>query len=134
MKKKTAQQESKSLKTFYLYALAVCLFICISLAIKGFFIVQQSKFDPAHDFTVAVTQGQNVKEVIAFHTQTPSMTILTIEDNNIPYAALAKIYGIGTQGYIQEDGRMSEKSDISSFLWSSILHTTQWRSKFTIID
>lgn len=132
--KKAAQQKSKSLKTFYLYAVVVGLLICLSLLIKGFFIIQQSKFDPAHDFTLAVTRQGSVKEVIAFHTQTPSVVLLVIKDRTVPYETLARDYGIAVDGYVQVGNDMPLGTDVTAFLWTSLLHTALWQSDLTVLD
>src|SRR5438045_6460371 len=97
---KAAQHDNKSLKTFYLYAAVVLILICLSLLIKLIYIYQQSRFDPAHDFILAVVQQKSVKEIIAFHPQTPAFSLLLIQENGIPYDQLAKQYGIATDGYI----------------------------------
>jgi len=130
--KNPAHSERNSLKTFYLYILLVLCVICIALLIKGFFIIQQSKFDPSHDFTLAVTEQGKVKELISFHPQVPSLESLLIQDNP-PYQSLAKDYGIHTDGYIQVDDN-NFSSDVTAFMWASVLHTDIWQSNLTIID
>jgi hypothetical protein len=131
--KKAAHQTSSSLKTVYLYLFIVFICIVISLILKGIFIIQQSKFDPAHHFTLAVTQHNQVKEIISFNPQTPAVWGLIIT-NNIAYMDLVKKYGITTDGYIQVDNATFSKSDIISFLWSSIAHTELWKSNITLFD
>lgn len=132
--KKAAQTENKSLKTFYLYLFAVILIIIISLLIKGVFIIQQSKFDGSHDFILAVTEQNDVKEIIAFHPQISAISALIIQDNNISYGTLAKDYGIPTDGYIGVKGNSDIGSDVTAFIWSSILYTASWQSNLTAYD
>jgi len=131
--KKTAEQKSNSLKTVYLYFFIVFICIVVSLVIKGVFIIQQSKFDPAHHFTLAVTKDNKVKEIIAFNPQTPAVWVLSV-DKNIPYTDLARKYGITTDGYIQVGDSVTPGSDVIGFLWSSITHTGLWRSDITLFD
>lgn len=130
--KKAAHNESNSLKTFYLYLFIVLVLILISSLIKGFFIFQQSKYNPSHDFTIAVVVQKNVKEVIAFHPQIPSIAILTIQ-NTVPYTSLAKSYGISTDAYIQSNTN-DIPSDVATFMWSSLLHTADWQTNLTAYD
>lgn len=130
---KKAVHESKSLKTFYIYAILVLILIVISMAIKGFFIIEQSKFDPSHQFTLAVISQNNVKEIISFQPQNPSIAILDITDNGLPYGTLAKNYGIAADGYIQGID-LSPSNDTTSLLWASIIHTATWHSDLTIVD
>ena len=132
--KKTAPTENKSLKTFYLYLFAVILLIAAALFIKGIIIVKDSKFDASHDFALAVTENNDVKEIIAFHPQVPSITVLSIKDNKIPYFVLAKDYGIATDGYIQIANSSDINTDATAFMWSSFLHTDSWQTNLTILD
>lgn len=132
--KKTAQEESKSLKTFYLYLLAVIAIILIALLVKAFFIIQGSRFDGSHDFIIAVTEHNKIKDIIAFHPQIASTTDLVIEDTNIYYANLAKNYGITPDGYIQVQNNSEVDEDLTAFMWSSIVHTTDWKSNLTVFD
>lgn len=132
--KKVTQVKNKSLKTFYLYAILVLIVILSSLVIKSIFIFEQSKFDPSHQFTLAIIQGKDIKEVISFHPQTPSLSILSIDDSDIPYEGLAKKYGIETDGYIKGDTPMPLSEDTTAFLWTSLLPTTNWQSNLTVID
>jgi len=125
---------SKSLKTFYLYTIIVFIVIGISLSVKAFFIMQQSKVDPAHNFTLVVLKHQRVKEIISFHPQTPSLSILVVRDNAIAYTMLAKVYGIVSDGYIQIDDGMPLGTDVTTSLWASFLHTSIWQSDLTVFD
>jgi len=132
--KKTAQTENKSLKTFYLYLFIVILAIAAALLIKGVIVVKDSKFDSSHDFTLAVTENNDVKEIIAFHPQVPAVGVLSIQDNKIPYSVLAKDYGIATDGYIQVNNASDISTDATAFIWSSLLHTTSWQTNLTALD
>jgi hypothetical protein len=133
MKRKVTVHESKSLKTLYLYALVVLTLIGISLAIKSFYIFQESKFNSAHDFTVALIQQKSVKEIVAFHPETPSISILSMQ-SKIPYDALTQEYGIATDGYIQTQDSVGIETNLTTFLWSSLLHTASWQSNLTVFD
>ncbi len=132
--KKAAPTESKSLKTFYLYLLIVIILVGISLIIKGIFIIQQSKFDASHDFTIAITKHEKVKEIIAFHPQVPAISVLAIKDNNVPYSALAKDYGITPDGYIQVGDNTPVGTDVTALMWLSVVHTASWQCNVTIFD
>ena len=131
--KKAAHHESKSLKTFYVYLGVVLLLICASLVIKMLYIFQESKFDPAHNFTLAIVDGKQVREIVAFHPETPSMSLLRIKDSAIPYDNLAKSYGIATDGYILTPG-VAQDADVTNFLYKALLHMSTWQSNLTILD
>jgi len=132
--KNAAQNESKSLKTFYLYLFLVILVIVVALIIKGIFIIRQSRFDGSHDFTLAVTEQNKVKEIIAFQPQVPAISTLVIQDNNIPYVTLAKDYGITPDGYIQVQNNSDIGTDTTTFMWSTIIHSADWKANLTAFD
>lgn len=92
MKRKSVEKESKSLKTFYLYAALVFLVIVIALCIKLVFIFYASKFDAVHHFTVAITKEQQVKQIISFSPQIPSLAVLNVKDKGVSYASLGSNY------------------------------------------
>jgi LytR cell envelope-related transcriptional attenuator len=132
--KNAASYTSKSLRTFYLYIVIVIVVILVALVVKGFYVIQQSKFDPAHHFTLAITEKNNVKEIISFHPQIPAVSELVIQNKNIIYNQLAKNYGIITDGYIQVDPTSNSSTDISSLLWYSIIHSANEQCNLTIFD
>jgi len=132
--KKTAHQGNKSLKTVYLYFIIVFIIIFFALILKVIAIYQQSIYDPAHLFVLAVTQQKSVKEIIAFHPETPSLSILLIQDPHINYKNLAKDYGFVTDGYIETQQQINENTDPTSVLWASVMHTVSWQSNLTILD
>lgn len=134
MKKSSAGNESRGLKTFYLYTLTVIFVICIALVIKGFFIYQQSKFDPSHDFIIAVGEPKDIRDIIAFHPEVPSIAILQLQDKSISFNSLAKDYGIATDGYIFLPEDQAISTDITAFMWESVLYTGNWQSNLTAID
>ncbi|HSW97537.1 MAG TPA: LytR C-terminal domain-containing protein [Candidatus Saccharimonadales bacterium] len=132
--KKNVHKETNSLKTVLLYFIVVTILICISLVIKAFYIYQQSKFDPAHEFVLAVVQQNKVKDIISFHPETQSISLLQLQDQNLPYARLAKDFGITTNGYIETQDGQNSYDDISSLMWTSIMHSADWHSDLTILD
>lgn len=101
MRKKTATQttESKSLKTFFLYAGLVLVVIVISLTIKAVAIVQNSKFDGQHQFIVALAQGNNVKQIVSFHPGS-SVSLLEIKDKDLSMSSVGKTLGVPIEGKI----------------------------------
>lgn len=132
--KRESRHESKSLKTMYLYFFVVFLLICISLVIKIYYMYQQSRFDPSHEFVLAVVQQNFVRQIIAFNPESSTISSLELQDTNLPYATLAKNYGIVTDGYVATDPEQSRETDINKLIWSSIIHTAVWKSNLTMLD
>jgi hypothetical protein len=132
--KKKSLHENKSLKTVYLYLFVVLLLICISSAVKIYFMYQQSKFDSTHEFVLAIIQQNFVKEIIAFDPENSTISLLDIQDTNLPYKTLAKNYGIVTDGYVSIDPTQNVQTDLNQLIWSSIIHTATWQSNLTALD
>lgn len=135
MKRKTVRKEgSKSLKTFYLYFVLVFAVIGIALLIKLIFVVQASKYDGRHHFTVAVTKDQKVKEVISFSPQVPSLAILKVQDQNVPYNSLAENHGIATDAQLEVQDVMPTGQDVTSTMWNAVRNYPSIKTDATIID
>jgi hypothetical protein len=133
-KKSAQQQSSKSLKTFYLYAVIVFLLIAVSLVIKSVLLFQASVFDPAHHFTLAVVQKGTVKEIIGFNPQIPGVSILKVDDKKITYQTLAKEYGVTSDGYVNLDDSIPLTSDVTVLMWSAITHAATLDTNLTLFD
>lgn len=101
MRKKTATPttESKSLKTFFLYASLVLFVILVSLTLKTITIIQNSKFDGQHQFVVAIAQDDKVKQIVAFNPGT-SVSLLEIPESTVPLSSAGKNIGIPIEGRI----------------------------------
>lgn len=135
MKKKSAHhQSSKSLKTLYLYSFVVFLLILISLIVRGVILFEQNIFDPAHHFILAVQQKGTVKEIMSFNPQIPAVSVLNVNDKNIPYQMLAKEYGVPSDGYIQLDDSMPLTTDPTALMWSSFMHAATLDTNLTVFD
>lgn len=94
MQKQSAPKQSKSLKTFFLYAALVIFVISVSLAIKLFFVIQQSKFDGKQQFVVAITKGNVVGELITFQPATSTITVMQLQGRRMPVDELGKVLGV----------------------------------------
>jgi hypothetical protein len=135
MKRKSSPTPaSKSLKTFYLYALLVIAAIGISFVIKAIIIFQQSKFDGRHHFTIAITQNNHVKEVIAFSPQVPALAVLDMKDNAVAYATLAAYYGISTDAQVDVSSDIAIDGDVAATLWQIVRHYPTVKTNATIVD
>src|SRR5437660_1575630 len=94
MKKKDPPKESKSIKTFFLYAALVFFLIIAALAIKAFFVIKQSKFDGAHEFIIAIAKKGRVEEIVSCDPFAHISTVLRIDNSKVSLAALGVQLGI----------------------------------------
>lgn len=135
MKRKTVQKEtSKSLKTFYIYFVLVFLLIGISLFIKLIFVIQSSKYDGRHHFTIAITKDQKVKQVMSFSPQVPSLAVLTIKDENISINSLTKDHGIAADAQVEVNNAVTLNQDTTTTLWDTTRNYAAIKTDATFID
>src|ERR1700751_1284867 len=93
-KKAAAKPQSNSLSTFFLYAGLVIFFIVISLSIKTFFVIKQSKFDGTHEFTIAVAKHGRVEEIIGFNPEAKSVSVMEFAGKSVGISSLGEQLGI----------------------------------------
>lgn len=135
MKRKTVHKEgSKSLKTFYLYFVLVFAIIGVALLIKLFFVVQASKYDGTHNFTIAVTKDQKVKEIISFSPQIPSLAVLKVTDPNVPFNSLGENHGIAADVQLEVQSALSTGQDVTATMWDAVRNYPSIKTDATIID
>lgn len=81
---KNIMQNSKSLKTFFVYSGIVVFFILIALAVKVFFLIQNSRFDGRHQFVLIVSrQDVKTKEIIKFDPSNHEISVLQLNGVDI---------------------------------------------------
>lgn len=135
MRRKTvAPKESKSLKTFYLYTVSVFFVIAVALLIKLIFVVQESKFDGTHHFTLVVTKDQHVKEIFAFSPQIPSLSVLRVKDETVSYTSLGKNHGIAVDAQLEVKDTISLGQDVTTIMWDTVRNYATVSTDATIID
>lgn len=134
MRKKTATEEqSRSLKTFFLYTALVVIVIIISLTMKVVSIVQNSKYDGEHQFILALGQNEKVEEIIAFRPNT-SVSLLEIKDSSVPLASVGKTLGIPVDGKINVGSNMSLDTSITDVMSAIAWRYNAIESDVTIYD
>ncbi len=134
MNKNTAANDRRSLKTFFLYAAIVLFFIIISLAIKTFFIIQQSKFDGEHQFIVAIAKGKNVEEVISFNPAMPAVSLLQIKGKPVSLASFGKTFGFIPDATITAMSDMQLGSDVAKTMTAVAWRYNRLKTDITIFD
>jgi len=134
MRKKTATHESsQSLKTFFLYTALVVTVIIISLSIKLFFVIQQSKFDGQHPFVLAVATKGKVDKIIAFH-PAKSIAVLSITGKPVPLASLGKTLAVPFNGKIDVLSNVSSDVGVTNLLTDVVLRYNSIKTDVTVYD
>lgn len=132
--KSSSREDTKSLRTFALYAGIVLLFIVISLAIKGFLVFQKSKFDGVHQLTLALAKDGKLEEIIAFNPSAKSLYLLKI-DGGVPIVSLGKSVGVAPDAIIETKGEILPfGNDVAGTMFKATLGYNAVKTDLTIFD
>lgn len=134
MRKKHVHEEGRSMKTLFLYAALVFLLILISFSIKGFFLLQKSKFDGHSHFTVAIVNQNNVEEIISFNPRTPSYALLSLKGDAVPLSSLGKTLAISADSLIQSKDSLPVGEDVPATMMTAIWRFPAIHTDMTIVD
>ena len=130
---KTAQNNNKSLKTFFLYAGIVLFFVFVSLAIKVFFLINASKFDGNHQFVIAIGQKNTIKQLVSFDPDKKSATILQLKGKELAFNSLSKTLNIIPDAKINTSEDIGD-DDIGGEIKTFFFKYNAIKTDMTIID
>jgi hypothetical protein len=143
MKSHTASEQSKSIKTFFIYSAIVLFFILVSLLVKSYFIIQHNKFDSKHQFVLAVAQKGRAKEIVVFHPANHSVTLVKLTGKSVGLSSLGKTLGVIPDGWVDTEKNLpfgeniaqtikayaftyqSQKTDLTIFDFASLIFASQ---------
>jgi hypothetical protein len=134
MRKKHVHEGGRGLKTLFIYGALVFLLILISFSIKGFFLLQKSKFDGQNHFAVAVVKEGIVKEIISFNPGTPSYALLKVEDGKLSLSSLGKTLGVAPDAAIQTSDSLPIGDDVTQTMMAAVWQFPTIHTEMTIID
>lgn len=134
MRPRSVQNESKSLKTFFIYTGIVVFFILLSLSIRAFYLIQQSKFDGKQQFVIALGQEGIVEKIIAFTPAERSVTTLELKGEDVRFSSLGRQLSILPNATIETNGNVSTDEDISQTMQSVLLNYYTVKTNLTIFD
>lgn len=126
MKSRSAHGESNSLKTFFLYSGIVVFLIVISLGVKAYFLLQQSRFDREHEFILAIANEDRVEELLVFHPGDRTVTEIALEGSSVRLPAFGSVVGIIPDAYV------ISSQDLASLDANQTLREIAW--KFPSVD
>lgn len=129
MKKQSASEDNRSLKTFFLYALVVFVVIVVALLIKLFYLVQQSKFDDKHHFTIALVRNEKVEKILGIDPSTNSVSLLDIKGEKISRSQLGETLAVAPNATIQITDDFPQEND-----FTKIMTDIAWRYSFVKSD
>lgn len=129
-KKQRASAQSNNFKLVLLFICAVVFLIVLSLSIRIFTIVKNSKFDGTHAFNIAIYRENDVL-LTSVLPEKHSVSILTLK--GVLHKPVGQLLGIPVDGQITTMSQDRGKT-VSSHLESVILHTNKDSSDLTLFD
>ncbi|HZE87810.1 MAG TPA: LytR C-terminal domain-containing protein [Methylomirabilota bacterium] len=134
MKSKDSKQDSKSIRTFFIYAGIVTFIIILSLAIKTFFVIRASKFDGEHQFTIAIVKQDNVTEFLSIDPSIPSASILQISSGNLSVSSVGNIVGIIPDAKINSSDGLPGGTNITKTIKTMAFNYRSIKTNLTLFD
>ena len=134
MRKKTVPKEIKSLKTVFIYAGIVLFFVFVSFAIKTFFVIQHSKYDGQHTFTIVIAKNHKVGELIAFNPSTPSFSLLHIVSGDVPLVSYGKLLAVAADGTVDSNEDIPYGTKVTTTMLYLLLHFNSIKTNLTLYD
>jgi hypothetical protein len=134
MRSRSAQSESKSLKTFFVYTAIVCFFILLSLSIRGFYLLQQSRFDSKHQILIAFGKDETVSEIAAFRPSERAVTVVTLQGEKVQFSDLGEKLGVIPTAVVRTKGNIPLEIDISDTMKELLFHYYTVKTNLTILD
>lgn len=135
MKEKKTAKKSRSLSTLVLYGIFVFVLILLSFAIRAFYLIQQSKFDGQHRFTLVIGEDKQVFGLISFEPMISSLSLLTFSRNsNLSFSNFNGKFGVIPDGYIKTRYNLTLKDTIPSIFQSLIFHQNDISTNINFYD
>jgi hypothetical protein len=123
------------MKMLVLYGLIVFFLVLVSFVFRAYSIIQTSKFDGQHRFTLVVGEMTQAYGLISFEPETASVSLMTFSNgSSIPFSELNKKIGIIPDGYIKASYPLDLHGTIPSVLRSFIFHNNSIIKNVSIYD
>lgn len=135
MRKKKAKKKSNSFKMLVLYGAIVFCLILVSLTIRVFSLIKESKFDGQHRFTLAIGGEKQLFGLISFEPVTSSLSLLTFSrDSNLSFSNFNSKMGVVPDGYIKTRYNLAKGETIPSILQSFIIQLNAISTNINFYD
>ena len=135
MREKKDTKKSRSLRTLVIYGAFVFVLILLSFTVRVFYLIEQSKFDGQHRFTLVIGQEKQVLGLISFEPVTSSLSLLIFPRNiNLSFSSLNRKFGVIPDGYIKSRNNLSLKDTIPSMLQSFLFHPNEISTNINLYD
>lgn len=134
MRTKKKKQTSKNLKIALGFFVLVAILIIGSLTLRFISLIQSSKFDGRHRFTIVLLNAKPGAKVISFAPDNKSISILQIKNSSLSNSSqVGKFFkipidgDIGTKQYLRDE-------KVSAQIKSLLFHYGKLKTHLTVID
>ncbi len=134
MRSRSAHYESKSLKTFFIYSIVVIFFILLSLSVRGFYLLQQSRFDGKNQMIIAFGKDEIVSESVTFIPTERAVSVVRLEGENVSFSNLGEKIGVIPTAVVNTKGNITLDSDISDTMQALLFNYYTVKTNLTIFD
>lgn len=136
MREKNAAKKSHSLRMLVIYGAFVFALILLSFGIRLFSLIEQSKFDGQHRFTLVIGEdGSRVYGLISFEPMTSSLSLLTFPRNSkLSFSNFNREFGVIPDGYIKARYNLTLIDAIPSILQSFLFHQNNISTNVNFYD
>lgn len=134
MRPRAAQAENKSLKTFFVYSVIVIFFILLSLSVRGFYLLERSRFDGSNQILIAFGKDETVSEIAAFIPSEHAVTVMTLEGEKVSFSNLGEKLGVIPTAVVRTKGNIPLDTDISDTMQALLMHYYTVKTNLTIFD
>lgn len=127
----------QSLKTAFIFIILVVILIFISLVFKIIYVINQSKFDGAHRFTIGIYGDPLRVNVLSFSPENYSASSLEItsKGNDLRDFDIVKNLAIPIDGIVKyRAGKIKTDSNVKSQVTAMILNFGNLETDITVID
>lgn len=131
-KKHVAIKSNPSLKTFFLYAFVVFSVIFVSLSVKAFYVINQSKFD-GKNITISVSKNNTVVAILGFDVDNKAISVLSLDKSNISHDLTGEKLGVIADAKISSSINLPLEN-IDSLLTKSLFKTDGVKTDLTYYD
>lgn len=135
MRKKKEIKTGRGLRTLVIYGGFVFVLILISLTLRLFYLIGQSKFDGQHRFTMVIGETSKVLGVLSFEPTTSSLSLLTFSGNsNLSFSNFSRKLGVIPDGYVKSRYNLDLNGTIPSILQSFIFNSSSVSTNVNFYD
>lgn len=149
MREKRAKKRDGSLRTLVIYGIFVFVLILLSFTIRIYYLIEQSKFDGKHRFTIVVgedvpvgqadlhigRQESRVVGIISVEPISSSLSLLTFPNSsNLSFSDFNRKLGIIPDGYIKTPYKLSWKDTIPSIFLSFLIRSNVISTNINFYD